>query len=61
MTQPINLRQHRKRKARQDKAKAAEANRIKHGAPKSARSLAEVREAKRQTALDAQKRETGED
>lgn len=57
MSKPINLRQHRKRKAREDQARKAEANRIKHGAPQSARDLAEAREARRNAALDAHRRD----
>lgn len=36
-SKPINLRQARKRKQREDKAKQAEANRVAHGTPKSVR------------------------
>lgn len=43
MTRPINLRQARKRKARDDEAKQAEANRLAHGAPKAARDLDSAR------------------
>jgi Domain of unknown function (DUF4169) len=40
MTEIINLRRARKTKARAEKDKAAEANRVLHGTPKSARNLA---------------------
>ena len=43
MTRPINLRQARKRKARDDEAKQAEANRVARGAPKAARDLDSAR------------------
>lgn len=35
MSKPVNLRQYRKRKQREDKARSAEANRVKHGTPKA--------------------------
>ncbi|WP_107712721.1 DUF4169 family protein [Oceanicaulis sp.] len=57
MTQPINLRQARKQKARADKAKQAEINRVQFGAPKAQRDLEKAREAKRQAALEAHKRD----
>lgn len=60
MTQPINLRQVRKRKAREDKAKQAETNRVQFGTPKAKRELEKAREAKRQAALDARKRDGDE-
>jgi hypothetical protein len=40
MTKPINLRQVRKRKAREDKAKQAETNRMAHGQLKTVTDLA---------------------
>ena len=43
MTKPINLRQARKRRAREDKARQAEANRIAHGTPKALRELEAAR------------------
>ena len=57
MTQPINLRQFRKKKAREDKAKQAETNRVQFGTPKAQRDLEKAREAKRKAALEAHKRE----
>lgn len=60
MTQPINLRQFRKKKAREDKAKQAETNRVQFGTPKAQRDLEKAREAKRKAALDAHKRDTDE-
>ena len=61
MTQPINLRQYRKKKAREDKAKQAEINRVQFGTPKALRELEAEREAKRQAELDAHKREDGDE
>lgn len=60
MTQPINLRQFRKKKAREDKARQAETNRVQFGTPKAQRELEKAREAKRKAALDAHKRDTDE-
>ena len=60
MTQPINLRQFRKKKAREDKARQAETNRVQFGAPKAQRDLEKAREAKRKAALEAHKREDGD-
>ena len=50
MTQPINLRQFRKKKAREDKAKQSETNRVQFGTPKAQRDLEKAREAKRKAA-----------
>ncbi|MEQ8406279.1 MAG: DUF4169 family protein [Oceanicaulis sp.] len=47
MTKPINLRQARKRRARAEKDKQADANRVTHGTPKAVRDL----EAGRREAL----------
>jgi len=60
MTQPINLRQHRKKKAREDKARQAQINRVQFGTPKALRDLEAERDVKRQAALEAHKRETDE-
>ena len=42
MSDVVNLRQARKEKARQEKGAAAEANRVKHGTPKSVHKKAKV-------------------
>ena len=60
MTKPINLRQARKRKAREDKAKQAEANRLAHGTPKAVRDLAAARRDKRVKQVDGHKRQSPE-
>ncbi|VXC75248.1 conserved hypothetical protein [Oceanicaulis sp. 350] len=60
MTQPINLRQVRKRKAREDKAKQAETNRVQFGTPKAQRELEKAREAKRKATLEAHKLQDGD-
>ena len=43
MAEIVNLRRARKAKARGEKDKAAEANRVAHGAPKSLKKLARAR------------------
>ncbi len=43
MAEIINLKRARKAKARAEKDKAAEANRVAHGAPKAAKDLAKAR------------------
>ena len=60
MTRPVNLRQYRKRKQREDKAAAAEANRVKHGTPKAVSDLAKARAAKAAKTLDGHKRDEAE-
>lgn len=60
MTKPVNLRQYRKRKQREDKAAAAEANRAKHGTPKAVSDLAKARAEKAAKTLDGHRREDGE-
>ena len=61
MPKPVNLRQFRKQKAREDKARQAEANRVQFGAPKAQRDLEKARESKRKAALEAHKREAGDE
>ncbi|MEQ8435497.1 MAG: DUF4169 family protein [Oceanicaulis sp.] len=61
MTKPINLRQARKRKARAEKDKQADANRIAHGAPKAVRDLAAARREKLVRTVDGHKRESAGD
>ena len=45
MTEIINLRRARKAKAKGEKEKTAEANRVLHGTPKVVRNLAKARSA----------------
>ena len=61
MAEIINLRRARKGKARAQKEKAAEANRVLHGTPKQLRNLAEARKDKADQALSGHKLEKGED
>ena len=46
MAEIVNLRRARKAKARSEKGKMAEANRVTHGTPKALRKLAEARKDK---------------
>jgi hypothetical protein len=61
MTKPINLRQARKRKARAEKDKQADANRIAHGTPKAVRDLAAARRDQQAKRVDGHRREPGPD
>ena len=56
MADPINLRAHRKNKARAEKEKTAQANRVLHGTPKPLRDLAKARSDKAVRELDAHKK-----
>lgn len=51
----INLRQARKAKARAEKDKTAQANRIAHGTPKALRKLEEARREQERARLAAKK------
>jgi len=57
MVEIVNLRQARKTKARDEKAKAADANRSVHGTPKHLRKLAKARSEKAARDLDAHKKD----
>ena len=57
MAEIINLRRARKAKARDEKQKAAEANRAVHGTPKHLRDLAKAKTAKAVRDLDAHKKD----
>jgi hypothetical protein len=57
MAEIVNLRQARKAKARDEKAKAADANRTLHGTPKHLRDLAKARREKSARELDAHKKD----
>ena len=61
MADIINLRRARKGKARAEKEKAAEANRLLHGTPKQLRNLAEARKDKADQALSGHALEKGGD
>ncbi|MAK64328.1 MAG: DUF4169 domain-containing protein [Maricaulis sp.] len=55
-SKPINLRQYRKRKQREDKARTAEANRIAHGTPKVISDLAKARQELAKKQIEAHRR-----
>jgi Domain of unknown function (DUF4169) len=57
MSEIINLRRARKQKARSEKEKTAEANRILHGTPKPLRDLAKARTDKAARDVDAHKKD----
>ena len=61
MTQPINLRQFRKKKAREDKAKQAEQNRVTFGTPKLLRDLETAKRQKLQDHVDGHARPSSDD
>jgi hypothetical protein len=55
MAEIVNLRRARKAKGRAEKDRAADANRAKHGTPKSQRDLVKAREEKDRHAADQHK------
>lgn len=55
MAEIVNLRRVRKHKAKTDKAAQAEANRVRHGTPKSAQKLAKARIEKDARDIEAHK------
>jgi len=57
MGEIVNLRRARKAKARDEKEKAADANRVLHGTPKDMRDLAKARGEKSARDLDAHKKD----
>ena len=61
MAELINLRQARKAKAKAQKEKAAETNRILHGTPKAVRKLSEARKDKAEQHLAGHRLEDEDD
>ena len=61
MAEIINLNKARKARAKADKEKIAETNRIQHGTPKSLRNLAEARKDKADQSLSSHRLEKDED
>lgn len=63
MTKPVNLRQHRKAKARAEKAREAEINRAVHGTPRALRDLEQARQDQAARRIEAHRRDaqTGAD
>ena len=57
MAEIVNLRRARKAKARGEKEKTAEANRLLHGTPKNLRDLAKAKSDKAARNLDAHKKD----
>ena len=57
MAEIVNLNRARKVKAKADKEKTAEANRIKHGTPKTLRNLTKARKDKADQTLSGHKLE----
>lgn len=57
MAEIVNLNKARKARAKADKEKTAEANRVLHGTPKAVRNLAEARKDKADGALSGHKLE----
>ncbi|HEX4370513.1 MAG TPA: DUF4169 family protein [Rhizomicrobium sp.] len=53
----VNLNRARKAKARDEKAKKAEENRVQHGTPKHLKELVKARKNKAQRDLDAHKKD----
>jgi hypothetical protein len=53
----VNLRRARKAKARDEKEKTADANRLLHGTPKNLRNLAKARSDKAMRDLNAHKKD----
>ena len=61
MAEIVNLNRARKARAKADKEKTAEANRVLHGTSKAARNLAEARKDKADQALSSHRLEKPED
>jgi hypothetical protein len=57
MAELINLKRARKAKARAEKDKTAQANRVTHGTPKALRTLAQARKDKADEALSGHRLE----
>jgi len=57
MAEIVNLRRARKAKAKDEKSKAADANRIAHGTPKPVRDLARARAEKEARDLEGHKKD----
>lgn len=59
MAEIVNLNRARKAKAKAEKAKQADANRVLHGTPKSLRKLTEAREEQAEQRLSGHELEKG--
>ncbi len=58
MTTPINLNKARKQRARAEKARQADENRLRHGRTKSEKRTDQAQAKRQETALDAHRRDT---
>jgi hypothetical protein len=61
MAEIVNLNRARKARAKADKTKTAEANRVLHGTPRAVRNLAEARKDKAEKGLSGHRLEKDED
>lgn len=61
MAEIVNLRRARKARSRTERAREAEANRVRHGTSKAAHDLAQARAGKEARDLDAQRLDRAED
>ena len=61
MAELINLRNARKQKAKAEKEKTAQANRVAHGTPKALRKLSDARKDQAEQRLSGQKLEKAPD
>lgn len=61
MAEIVNLNRARKAKARADKEKTAQANRVAHGTPKALRKLSDAQEKQAEQRLTGHRLEKGED
>ena len=61
MAEIVNLNRARKARAKADKTRTADANRVLHGTPKALRNLAEARKDKADGALSGHKLEKPDD
>ncbi len=57
MTEPVNLRRHRKRRAREEKERLAAENRVRFGTPKAETARREAVVALESRRLDGKRRE----
>ncbi|KAA5801558.1 DUF4169 family protein [Alkalicaulis satelles] len=60
MTKPVNLNRYRKARARADKARQADINRVTFGSPKALREAQKAREEQAARALEGHRREGGD-
>lgn len=61
MAEIVNLNRARKAKARAEKARQAEANRVTHGTPKAIRKMSDAQKDKAEQRLSGHRLEKGED